>query len=95
MSFFGYNTDLPRDRPGHSSSQGPMFQQHDAFADLSKGRGGDEAALDFEDTYDGLGLRLGRVGGTPSTTTPLAVVMKLLPVEVLEEISTLLARRLE
>ncbi|KAF1817053.1 hypothetical protein P152DRAFT_453660 [Eremomyces bilateralis CBS 781.70] len=53
MSFFGFDTTLPRDRkvvPGFSS-------QHDAFAGL-EGGAADDNALEFEDTYDGLGDQL-------------------------------------
>ncbi|KAH8728757.1 topoisomerase II-associated protein PAT1 [Phaeosphaeriaceae sp. PMI808] len=56
MSFFSFDTNLPRDR-GHSSNA-PGFGQHDAFAGLSGGAGGDDDVIDFEETYDGLGNQL-------------------------------------
>ncbi|PVI03536.1 topoisomerase II-associated protein PAT1 [Periconia macrospinosa] len=54
MSFFGFDTNLPRDR-GHSTNA-PGFGHHDAFAGLGGGEDGD--AIDFEETYDGLGDQL-------------------------------------
>jgi hypothetical protein len=51
MSFFGFNTDLPRDR-GHQANA-PGFGQHDAFAGFSGGAADDdvyvaqERAIDF------------------------------------------------
>jgi hypothetical protein len=42
MSFFGFDTSLPRDR-GHSSNA-PGFGQHDAFAGLSSGGAADDDA---------------------------------------------------
>lgn len=64
MSFFGFDTNLPRDQSGQSSSQQPMFQQHDPFAGLNRGNGGGAEVLDFEDTYDGLGYQLDESGDT-------------------------------
>jgi DNA topoisomerase 2-associated protein PAT1 len=55
MSFFGFDTTLPRDQ-GHSSNA-PGFGQHDAFAVLGGGAADDDV-IDFEDTYDGLGDQL-------------------------------------
>lgn len=52
MSFFGFDTTGP---PGHSRNA-PGFGQHDAFAGL--GGGVDDDAIDFEETYDGLGDQL-------------------------------------
>ncbi|KAI0587563.1 topoisomerase II-associated protein PAT1 [Pyrenophora tritici-repentis] len=55
MSFFGFDTSLPRDH-GHASNA-PGFGQHDAFAALGGGAiEGD--VIDFEETYDGLGDQL-------------------------------------
>lgn len=52
MSFFGFDTS------GQHNAAAPGFSQaHDPFAGLSGGDGGDDA-LDFEDTYDGLGDQL-------------------------------------
>ncbi|KAH4105973.1 hypothetical protein HBH46_074980 [Parastagonospora nodorum] len=56
MSFFGFDTNMPRDR-GHAANA-PGFGQHDAFAGLSSGGAGDDDVIDFEETYDGLGNRL-------------------------------------
>lgn len=50
MSFFGFDTS------GHNASAPGFSQAHDPFAGLS-GQGQDDA-LDFEDTYDGLGDQL-------------------------------------
>lgn len=41
MSFFGFDTNLPRDR-GHQANA-PGFGQHDAFAGLSGGAADDDA----------------------------------------------------
>ncbi|KAF2459118.1 topoisomerase II-associated protein PAT1 [Lineolata rhizophorae] len=62
MSFFGFDTTLPRDR-GHQKSA-PGFSHSDAFAGLSdRARGPtDDDALDFDDTYDGLGDQLEETG---------------------------------
>ncbi|KAJ9644697.1 DNA topoisomerase 2-associated protein pat1 [Coniosporium tulheliwenetii] len=56
MSFFGFDATLPRDR-GHQAYKPGFGATPDAFAGLS-GRDDDADALDFEDTYDGLGDRL-------------------------------------
>lgn len=40
MSFFGFDTTLPRDR-GHST-KAPGFGQNDAFAGLGKGASNDD-----------------------------------------------------
>ncbi|TKA32678.1 hypothetical protein B0A54_15482 [Friedmanniomyces endolithicus] len=68
MSFFGFDTTLPRDRPPPPSGRG-MFDQHDPFAGLGRGvsAAGDEdedEALNFEETYDGLGQQLAESGDT-------------------------------
>ncbi|KAJ4368262.1 DNA topoisomerase 2-associated protein pat1 [Neocucurbitaria cava] len=55
MSFFGFDTSLPRDT-GHSRNA-PGFGQHDAFAGLGGGAADDDV-IDFEETYDGLGDQL-------------------------------------
>ena len=62
MSFFGFDTNLPRDQPGQSSSRG-FFSQNDPFGGLSRGDGNDDGEmLDFEATYDGLGQQLQESG---------------------------------
>ena len=61
MAFFGFDTTLPRDKPGQSSSRG-MFEQHDPFGGLSRDGGDDGEMLNFEDTYDGLGHQLDESG---------------------------------
>ncbi len=63
MSFFGFDTSLPRDRPGQSNSRG-IFDQHDPLAGLSRDEGDDGEVLDFEDTYDTLGRNLDESGDT-------------------------------
>ncbi|KAE8450397.1 hypothetical protein EG329_006471 [Mollisiaceae sp. DMI_Dod_QoI] len=57
MSFFGFDTNLPRER-GHNSAAPGFSQAADPFAGLSGRDGDDDDALDFEDTYDGLGDQL-------------------------------------
>ncbi|PMD36145.1 topoisomerase II-associated protein-like protein PAT1 [Hyaloscypha variabilis F] len=56
MSFFGFDPTLPRDR-GHNPSAPGFTQAADPFAGLSR-QEDDDDALDFEDTYDGLGDQL-------------------------------------
>lgn len=63
MSFFGFDTTLPRDQGGQSGSRG-MFDSHDPFAGLSGGGDDGGEMLDFEQTYDGLGQRLEESGDT-------------------------------
>ncbi|KAK3061059.1 DNA topoisomerase 2-associated protein pat1, partial [Teratosphaeriaceae sp. CCFEE 6253] len=41
-----------------------MFDQHDPFAGLKRGAGGDDEVLNFDDTYDGLGQQLDESGDT-------------------------------
>lgn len=53
MSFFGFDTSGGR----HNKAAPGFSQAHDPFAGLS-GRGNEDDALDFEDTYDGLGDQL-------------------------------------
>lgn len=52
MSFFGFDTS------GHNAAAPGFSQAHDPFAGLSGGDAGADDALDFEDTYDGLGDQL-------------------------------------
>ncbi|KAI4251944.1 MAG: hypothetical protein LQ352_004571 [Teloschistes flavicans] len=59
MSFFGFDTTLPRDRDRSHPANAPGFTApSDPFATFSQKRpsedDGDDA-IDFEDTYDGLG----------------------------------------
>lgn len=56
MSFFGFDSTLPRDREHNSRAPG-FSQAPDPFAGLSR-PDDDDDALDFEDTYDGLGDQL-------------------------------------
>lgn len=64
MSFFGFDTSLPRDR-GHNPRAPGFGQAPDPFAGLSDRQGTDEQdILDFEDTYDGLGDQLEETGDT-------------------------------
>ncbi|EXJ56047.1 hypothetical protein A1O7_08978 [Cladophialophora yegresii CBS 114405] len=66
MSFFGFDTALPRDKPG-SSGRG-IFEHTNPFNEVAKARklqafrDNDEDVLDFEDTYDGLGDKLEEAG---------------------------------
>ncbi|EGX95355.1 topisomerase II associated protein [Cordyceps militaris CM01] len=52
MSFFSFDTG------GHNAAAPGFSQAHDPFAALSGGNTGADDALDFEDTYDGLGDKL-------------------------------------
>ncbi|PKX97357.1 deadenylation-dependent mRNA-decapping factor PAT1 [Aspergillus novofumigatus IBT 16806] len=61
MSFFGFDTTLPRDRAPAGEKRG-FFEAPDPFAEVARagaGRlGDDDDVIDFEDTYDGLGDQL-------------------------------------
>jgi DNA topoisomerase 2-associated protein PAT1 len=59
MSFFGFDTTLPRDRSHQKSAPGFAAPQ-DAFASLPAHTAGDDETepLDFEDTYEGFRSRL-------------------------------------
>ncbi|KAI9874519.1 MAG: Protein PAT1 1 [Pleopsidium flavum] len=60
MSFFGFDATLPRDR-GHPVRAPGFAQAPDPFAGLSRApevREDDDDAIDFDDTYDGLGDQL-------------------------------------
>ncbi|MCJ1391355.1 hypothetical protein MMC18_004218 [Xylographa bjoerkii] len=60
MSFFGFDSSLPKDR-GHPSAAPGFGQAPDPFAGLSQDRArydDDDDAIDFEDTYDGLADQL-------------------------------------
>ncbi|KAI1608155.1 topoisomerase II associated protein [Exophiala viscosa] len=66
MSFFGFDTSLPRDKPAPQSRG--IFEHSNPFSEVAKARklqafqGNEEEILDFEDTYDGLGDRLHETG---------------------------------
>ncbi|KAF3483055.1 topoisomerase II [Arthroderma uncinatum] len=62
MSFFGFDATLPENRPAASAQRG-IFEAPDPFAEVARAtadRSGynDDDAIDFEDTYDGLGDQL-------------------------------------
>ncbi|EAW12940.1 deadenylation-dependent mRNA-decapping factor PAT1 [Aspergillus clavatus NRRL 1] len=62
MSFFGFDTTLPRDRLPPGDKRG-FFEAPDPFAEIARAGAGhpgndDDDAIDFEDTYDGLGDQL-------------------------------------
>ncbi|PGH35682.1 DNA topoisomerase 2-associated protein PAT1 [[Emmonsia] crescens] len=58
MSFFGFDTTLPRDRPSGQQTRG-IFENPDPFAQVAHATPQeDDDAIDFEDTYDGLGDQL-------------------------------------
>ncbi|KIV93257.1 hypothetical protein PV10_04484 [Exophiala mesophila] len=66
MSFFGFDTSLPRDQPATGKG---IFEHTNPFNEVAKARKlqafhgeGDEEILDFEDTYDGLGDQLQEAG---------------------------------
>ncbi|KAK7734246.1 DNA topoisomerase 2-associated protein pat1 [Cytospora paraplurivora] len=56
MSFFGF------DPSGHNQAAPGFSQAHDPFAGLSGQQGNGDDAIDFEDTYDGLGDQLEETG---------------------------------
>lgn len=56
MSFFGFETS------GHNKAAPGFSQAHDPFAGLSNHQDGGGDAVDFEDTYDGLGDQLVETG---------------------------------
>ncbi|KAK3638633.1 DNA topoisomerase 2-associated protein pat1 [Elasticomyces elasticus] len=56
MSFFGFDTNLPRDRPPQQQQQRGIFDQHDPFA--ARNDDDEDEVLNFEETYDGLGQQL-------------------------------------
>ncbi|KAL3434002.1 topoisomerase II-associated protein PAT1 [Aspergillus tetrazonus] len=62
MSFFGFDTTLPRDRAPQGGQRG-IFDTPDPFAEVARARAAaqhedDDDVLNFEDTYDGLGDQL-------------------------------------
>ncbi|KAL4808695.1 topoisomerase II-associated protein PAT1 [Aspergillus unguis] len=61
MSFFGFDTTLPRDRAAQGGQRG-IFDTPDPFAEVARAQAaaqhGDDDVLNFEDTYDGLGDQL-------------------------------------
>lgn len=59
MSFFGFDPTGPK---GHSTNAPGFGQARDAFAGLGGGALEDDDALDFDDTYDGLGNQLDEAG---------------------------------
>ena len=63
MSFFGFDTNLPRDQAGGNASRG-MFERHDPFGGLGPPGNDDGDALNFDETYDGLGQQLDESGDT-------------------------------
>ncbi|KAL8692101.1 MAG: hypothetical protein Q9218_002797 [Villophora microphyllina] len=62
MSFFGFDTTLPRDRDrGHPANAPGFTAPSDPFAAFPQNhpsKDDDDDAIDFEDTYDGLGDQL-------------------------------------
>ncbi|KAL8699780.1 MAG: hypothetical protein Q9201_005800 [Fulgogasparrea decipioides] len=64
MSFFGFDTTLPRDR-GHPATAPGFTAPSDPFAAFTENRPSEDDeddAIDFEDTYDGLGDELEEAG---------------------------------
>ncbi|KAF4635948.1 hypothetical protein G7Y89_g2142 [Cudoniella acicularis] len=57
MSFFGFDSALPRDH-GHNTRAPGFSQAPDPFTGPRPDEDDDDDALDFEDTYDGLGDQL-------------------------------------
>ncbi|KAJ5894223.1 hypothetical protein N7495_005914 [Penicillium taxi] len=58
MSFFGFDTTLPRDRDHGPPAPKGFFENPDPFAEVARATAQDYDELDFEDTYDGLGDQL-------------------------------------
>lgn len=67
MSFFGFDTNLPRDRPAQGGRG--IFESRDPFAGLTGGGGDEDEILDFEQTYDGLGAQLQETGDEDNDDT--------------------------
>ncbi|KAI9729194.1 MAG: hypothetical protein M1834_007101 [Cirrosporium novae-zelandiae] len=64
MSFFGFDSTLPKDRGRPSENRG-FFEHADPFAEMSRARAqeqNNDNAIDFEDTYDGLADQLEETG---------------------------------
>ncbi|KAK1497243.1 topoisomerase II-associated protein PAT1 [Colletotrichum tamarilloi] len=59
MSFFGFDPTRPA---GHNTAAPGFSQTHDPFAGLSRGDAEDDDAVEFDDTYDGLGDQLEESG---------------------------------
>ncbi|KAL4788706.1 topoisomerase II-associated protein PAT1 [Aspergillus varians] len=61
MSFFGFDTTLPRDRAPQGGQRG-IFDTPDPFAEVARAKAAaqhdEDDVLNFEDTYDGLGDKL-------------------------------------
>lgn len=69
MSFFGFDSSLPRDRPHNSNAPG-FSAPRDAFSGFSgRNTNDEEEVLDFEDTYDGLGDQLDESADAFNTDT--------------------------
>jgi len=62
MSFFGFDTTLPRDR--QQDGRGFFETRADPFAGYQQGQAPEDDVIDFEDTYDGLGDALQEEGDT-------------------------------
>ncbi|KAJ5690001.1 hypothetical protein N7462_004393 [Penicillium macrosclerotiorum] len=59
MSFFGFDATLPRDRDRPPAGARGFFENPDPFAEVARATAlEDDDAIDFEDTYDGLGDQL-------------------------------------
>ncbi|WYZ45900.1 hypothetical protein EsH8_IX_000125 [Colletotrichum jinshuiense] len=58
MSFFGFDPT----RPNHNTAAPGFSQAHDPFAGLARGNADDDDAVEFDDTYDGLGDQLEESG---------------------------------
>ncbi|KAF9874673.1 topoisomerase II-associated protein PAT1 [Colletotrichum karsti] len=59
MSFFGFD---PTRGGGHNTAAPGFSQAHDPFAGLSRGNNDEDDAVEFDDTYDGLGDQLEESG---------------------------------
>ncbi|TDZ31362.1 DNA topoisomerase 2-associated protein pat1 [Colletotrichum spinosum] len=62
MSFFGFDPSRGGGGGGHNKAAPGFSQAHDPFAGLSRDNNDEDDAVDFDDTYDGLGDHLDESG---------------------------------
>ncbi|KAG9999626.1 hypothetical protein KCU78_g15801, partial [Aureobasidium melanogenum] len=62
MSFFGFDTNLPRDKQDRDAGRGFFAGQQDAFAFANRDTADQGDVLNFDDTYDSLADKLDEAG---------------------------------
>ncbi|KAG9588564.1 hypothetical protein KCV04_g21750, partial [Aureobasidium melanogenum] len=62
MSFFGFDTNLPRDKQDRDAGRGFFAGQQDAFAFANRDTADQGDVLNFDDTYDNLADKLDEAG---------------------------------